>query len=223
MSSSACPPSGRIGAACARPRRETAPEDGPESETRLRIARQLEAPKGRNVKAQGSALGERTVRKPSPEGAAEDRVPQSLANILIHIVFSTRNRAALISPAVAPDLYRYLASVSNAHNCPAHTVGGTENHLHICCSLARTQTCAKLVEEIKTGSSKWMKTNALPVAGFAWQNGYGVFSVGEDQLPPLKKYIEGQPEHHAQATFEEEFRELLGRYRVPYDERYVWD
>ena len=150
-------------------------------------------------------------------------MPQSLSSVLIHIVFSTKNRVPLIPAEVASDLYRYMTSISRAHGCPAHQIGGTEDHVHICCSLARTQTCAKLVEEIKTGSSKWMKTKKPSLARFAWQNGYGVFSIGEEQLNALRKYIENQPEHHARVSFEEEVRELLGRYRIAYDERYVWD
>lgn len=148
-------------------------------------------------------------------------MPQSLSNVLIHIIFSTKDRAPLIPTESASGLYGYMASISRAHGCPAHQIGGTENHVHICCSLGRTQTCARLVEEIKTGSSKWMKAKIPPVPGFAWQNGYGVFSVSEDQLAAVRKYIEGQPEHHAKMTFEEEFRELLKRYRVMYDDRYI--
>jgi REP element-mobilizing transposase RayT len=95
----------------------------------------------------------------------EKRVPQSLSNILIHIIFSTKNRAPLIPTETAPDLNRYVASISQGHGCPAHQIGGTQNHIHVCCSLARTQTCAKLVEEIKTGFSKWMKAKTPPLRG----------------------------------------------------------
>jgi putative transposase len=147
-------------------------------------------------------------------------MPQSLSNILLHIIFSTKNRVPLIPAEAALELYRYLASVSATHGCPAHKIGGTENHVHICCSLARTQTCAKLLEELKTDSSKWMKTR---VEGFAWQNGYGAFSISQDQLSAVKEHIERQREHHATVSFEEELRELLRRYCIPYDERYVWD
>jgi REP element-mobilizing transposase RayT len=150
-------------------------------------------------------------------------MPQSLSNILIHIIFSTKNRAPLIPTETAPELYRYMASISQAHCCGAHQIGGTENQAHLWCSLARTETCEKLVEEIKTGSSKWMKAQARVSGTFAWQNGYGAFSVGQDQLDALRKYIEKQAEHHARITFEEEFRELLRRHRIRYDERYVWD
>jgi len=137
--------------------------------------------------------------------------------------FSTKNRAPLIPTETSSDLYRYLAAIARAHDCPAHRIGGTENHVHICCSLSRTQSCAKLVEEIKTGSSKWMKTQVASAAGFAWQNGYGAFSVGESQLEALKQYIGNQSEHHARLSYQEEFRDLLMRYGITYDERCVWD
>jgi len=150
-------------------------------------------------------------------------MPQSLSNIILHIIFSTQYRAPMIPTEQAADLYRYLAAIARAHGCPAHRIGGTENHVHICCSLARTLTCAKLVEEIKTGSSKWMKLQLPQAAGFAWQHGYGAFSVGESQLETLKRYIENQPKHHARFSFEEELREMLRRYGVSYDERYIWD
>lgn len=150
-------------------------------------------------------------------------MPQSLSNILLHIIFSTKNRERLIPAEVTSDLYCYLAAISANHGCTAYQIGGTEDHIHICCSLARTQTCAKLVEEIKTGSSKWLKAKNVPGSSFAWQNGYGVFSIGEEQLACLKEYIANQPLHHTQITFAEELRGLLQQYHVRYDERYMWD
>jgi putative transposase len=150
-------------------------------------------------------------------------MPQSLSNILLHIIFSTKNRMPLITSDNTSDLYAYIASISRAHGCPVHQIGGTENHIHICCSLARTQTCAKLVEEIKTGATKWIKTKGLAFASFAWQNGYGAFSIAQDQLDAVKQYIKNQQHHHTKVTFEEEFLALLKRFNVPYDEKYVWD
>jgi putative transposase len=150
-------------------------------------------------------------------------VPQSLANILLHIIFSTKDRARLIPAEATSDLYEYLAAISRAYACPAHEIGGTENHVHICCSLARTQTCARLIEEMKKGSSKWMKAGARLVAEFAWQNGYGAFSTGDGQLSAVKEYIRRQPAHHAAVSFEDELRELLRQHGITYDERYLWD
>jgi putative transposase len=150
-------------------------------------------------------------------------VPQSLSSIMLHIIFSTKHRARLIPAEAAADLHRYLAAICHAQGCPARQVGGTEDHVHICCSLARTQTCAGLVQELRTGSSKWMKTRAAPLTEFAWQNGYGAFSIDGERLNAVKEYIANQPKHHAGIGFQDEFRELLRRYGVAFDERYVWD
>ena len=150
-------------------------------------------------------------------------MPQSLANILIHIVFSTKNRTPLIRPEIEPELHPYMVSICHACHCPAHAIGGTEDHIHLVCSLGRTVPVATLLEEIKKSTSKWMKTKGEQYGQFSWQAGYGAFSIGRSQLDAVKKYIAGQREHHRQRTFQEEFREFLAKYQVPYDERYVWD
>ncbi len=150
-------------------------------------------------------------------------MPQSLANVLIHIVFSTKDRAPLIQPGIEEELIRYLASVCRACGSPAHKIGGTEDHVHIACSLSRTITVSKLLEEVKKSSSKWIKTKGTRYSHFSWQAGYGAFSIGQSQLGALKHYIKAQKEHHRRRTFQEEFREFLKKYRIEYDERYVWD
>jgi len=150
-------------------------------------------------------------------------MPQSLANILVHLVFSTKNRAPLIAPEIEGELYPYLASICRACKSPAHAIGGTDDHVHIALSLARTISVADLLEEVKGSSSKWIKTKGPQYAAFAWQNGYGAFSIGQSQLPALKGYVAKQKEHHRRQTYQEEFREFLKRYQVAYDERYVWD
>jgi len=150
-------------------------------------------------------------------------MPQSLANILLHLIFSTKNRAPFIHPEIEGELYPYLASICRASGSPSHVIGGTEDHVHIACSLSRTITVSKLLEEIKRSSSKWMKTKGAELASFAWQNGYGAFSIGQSQLAPVRAYIAGQKGHHRVKTFQDEFREFLKRYQIQYDERYVWD
>jgi len=95
------------------------------------------------------------------------------------------------------------------------------DHVHLAIRFPRTITIAHLVEELKTSSSKWLKTQSL--AHFAWQNGYGAFSVGLSDLEALRKYIDSQEEHHRTQTFQEEYRAFLRRYGVEFDERYVWD
>lgn len=150
-------------------------------------------------------------------------MPQSLSNILIHIVFSTKNRARLIKPRIESELYPYIASVCNVFESPLHIVGGTSNHVHLLCSLGRTMPISKVVEEVKKRSSKWIKGKSLVFKNFAWQNGYGAFSIGQSQVSATKKYIAGQKEHHKRTSFQDEYRSVLDAYHVPCDERYVWD
>jgi putative transposase len=148
-------------------------------------------------------------------------MPQSLSNILVHLVFSTKGRRAIIGQELEDELWRYLAATCTAQDCRAHRVGGTVDHVHILCGLARTIAVSKLLEEVKTSSSKWMK--AKGVGEFGWQNGYGAFSIGQSQFQDVVAYIARQKEHHHRLTFQEEYREFLRKYGVQYDERYVWD
>jgi len=101
--------------------------------------------------------------------------------------------------------------------------GGTEDHVHIACSLPRTLTQSKLLEETKRASSIWMKQQEGGPRNFSWQSGYGIFSLGQSQLPTLIQYIDNQEEHHRRKSFKEELLELLDKYDVVYDEKYLWD
>ena len=148
---------------------------------------------------------------------------QSLSRILLHLVFSTKNREPWIIESVHLSLHAYLAGACRSIGCEAYRVGGTEDHIHIACTLPRTLTVSNLLEEIKKSSSSWLKQqNGIP-ASFAWQSGYGVFSVGESQLPTLLRYIDNQKEHHRTRSFKEEYLEFLKRYGVDYDEKYLWN
>src|SRR5207302_5979465 len=111
------------------------------------------------------------------------------------------------------------------HNCgsPAIEVGVVEDHAHILCILSKTLSLSKLVEEVKTSSSKWLKTKGGALQSFHWQNGYGAFSVSESCLASVRGYIVSQEEHHRTQSFQEEFRRLLREHHVECDERYVWD
>jgi len=148
---------------------------------------------------------------------------QSLARIILHVVFSTRHRDASISDKVAVDLHAYLAGICRALGSEAFRVGGTQDHVHIACTLPRTLTVSKLLEEIKSSSSTWLKTRDLGCRDFAWQAGYGAFSLGQSQLAALLRYIDCQVEPHQSLSFHDELLELLQKYRVEYDERYLWD
>ena len=148
-------------------------------------------------------------------------MPQSLSRILVHLVFSTKNRQAAMAATVRPHLHAYLVGILENLKCPSIQTGGTADHIHILLLLGRTATISKVVEEVKVGSSKWMKTQGAP--GFTWQSGYGAFSIGESQVETVVHYIQNQEEHHRVVSFQEEYRHFLEKYRVTYDERYVWD
>jgi REP-associated tyrosine transposase len=148
-------------------------------------------------------------------------VPQSLAKVLVHLIFSTKSREPLIHREVRVALHAYLAGTLKNLQCPSLQTGGTADHVHALVSLGRTRTIADVVEEMKKSSSKWMKQQG--VQGFAWQAGYRAFSVSESQATAVIRYVSRQEEHHRQLTFQEEFRRFLDRYGVTYDERYMWD
>jgi len=112
-------------------------------------------------------------------------MPQSLSKVLLHVVFSTKNRENTISTHLRSALHAYLAGICRARGAEAFRVGGTDDHIHIACTLPRTLTMAKLVEEIKKPSSIWMKQQEGGSRYFAWQSGYGIFSMGQSQLPTL--------------------------------------
>jgi len=148
-------------------------------------------------------------------------MPQSLAKLLVHLIYSTKHRERTIQDTVRPHLHAYLVGILDNLKCPSLQTGGTDDHVHILFSLGRTISLSDVVEEVKKGSSKWMKTQGVPT--FTWQAGYGAFSVGESQAAAVVRYIQRQEEHHRHLSFQDEFRQFLEKYRVAYDERYVWD
>jgi len=120
-------------------------------------------------------------------------------------------------------MHAYLGGTCNELQCPVLIVGGVADHVHILCGLSRNMSIAKLVGDVKRGSSKWIKTKGRMLTKFAWQNGYGVFSVGQTEVERVREYIAGQEEHHRRKTFQDEYRSFLKEYGIDYDERYVWD
>ena len=151
-------------------------------------------------------------------------MPQSLSKILLHVVFSTKERRPLLRDrAFREEMHRYIGGILNGLDCPSIIVGGVEDHVHLLCVLSRTCAPADLVKEVKRSSSLWIKTRAREFANFAWQSGYGVFSIGFSQIEEVRRYIAEQEQHHHKVTFQDEFRRLLKRYEVTFDEAYVWD
>jgi len=148
-------------------------------------------------------------------------MPQSLAQILVHLVFSTKNREPFIADDIRDDLHAYIGGIVANLSGTLLKAGSVEDHIHLLVAHPRTASSAQLVEAIKTGSSKWMKNKGA--TRFHWQNGYGAFSISPSHRPALEKYIINQREHHRVTTFEDEYRTLLKKYGVAFDERYVWD
>lgn len=150
-------------------------------------------------------------------------MPQSLAKNLIHLVFSTKNRVPQLTENIRPNLHAYITTVFKNIECPVIIIDSVEDHLHVLFHLHRTVALAKAVEEIKKSSSKWLKTQSGDLTDFAWQAGYGAFSVSESVVPAVKKYILPQAEHHRKLSFQDELRGILTKHGLDYDERYLWD
>jgi REP element-mobilizing transposase RayT len=148
---------------------------------------------------------------------------QSLSSILIHLVFSTKDRQPVITTDIDAKLHAYMAGTFHECKCPSLLVGGTFDHIHALFSLHRTWSTSDVVEEVKKSSSKWIKTQGPQWKYFHWQAGYGAFSIGQSGVEQVKKYIANQKQHHHRVTFQNEFRGLLKKYQMEYDERYVWD
>jgi putative transposase len=148
-------------------------------------------------------------------------MPQTLSFNLVHIIFSTKHRASLINDGIESTLHAYLAGTAGKLDCECFRVGGVADHVHLALRLATTRTAAKVVSEIKTGSSVWMKQQGID--NFAWQRGYGLFSVSPADIGALLRYIDEQKAHHRKRSFQDEMRAFFEKYHIAFDERYVWD
>ena len=150
-------------------------------------------------------------------------MPQSLSKVYVHIIFSTKNRQNLIDDGIKNSLFEYLGGICKGLECNPVKVGGHKNHVHLLCLLSRKVSQMRLLEEVKKRSSKWIKKKGAAYANFYWQDGYGVFSVNPTEIDKVIDYIELQQEHHKHTSFQEEFIAFLKKYRVEYDEHYIWD
>lgn len=151
-------------------------------------------------------------------------MPQSLARLWVHLIFSTKDRYPFLSDkSLRTDMHAYLATVLRNHECETLIVGGVEDHVHALFALSRNYSISHVVKEIKRTSSAWIKEQSATQKKFHWQRGYGAFSVSQSHLEQVIRYIEQQEEHHRRVTFQDEFRAFLKKYDVEYDERYVWD
>ncbi len=150
-------------------------------------------------------------------------MPQSLASLNIHLVFSTKDRRRYLSDAVRDPTHRYMATVLTNMRCHVVLLNSVEDHIHLLFDLGRTNSISKVVEEVKKSSSKWMKTQGPPFASFSWQEGYAAFAVDATSVTNVREYIANQQEHHRGEGFQDEYRQLLSAHGVKFDERYIWD
>lgn len=149
-------------------------------------------------------------------------MPQSFASLHCHIVFSTKNRQPLITRELQPRLFEYIGGILRNSSSPLIAAGGMPDHVHLLISLGRTLAVADAVRLIKSNSSTWIH-DELRMREFQWQTGYGAFAVSYSNIDAVKEYIANQEEHHRVRTFQDEFREILRRHGLEWDERYVWD
>ena len=149
---------------------------------------------------------------------------QTLSNVLIHFVYSTKNRGVWLKDAGhRKEMYKVKGKILQDFDCHPILINGVEDHVHILCDFTRNYTIKKVIGELKTGTSKWIKTLGSQYSDFHWQSGYGAFSVSQSKRPDLFRYIENQEEHHRKWSYQDEFRRLCELHGVAIDERYVWD
>jgi REP element-mobilizing transposase RayT len=148
---------------------------------------------------------------------------QSLVKNLIHLVYSTKHRQPLIPKNHRVQLYAYQAGIFMEWDSPAVVIGGVEDHVHSLFSLSKNHPLKKIVEEVKKGSSRWMKLDGPENQNFHWQAGYAAFSVSQSNVVEVKQYIDDQEDHHRKLTFQDELRALFRRHGIAFDERFVWD
>ncbi len=147
---------------------------------------------------------------------------QSLSKLYVHIVFHVKNNLVQIKKEDKKELYAYMGSIIKDNDSIPILINGTGDHVHILCIMSKNIALAKLTEEIKRHSSRWIKTKGVHYSKFAWQGGYAGFSVSQSLLEKTKRYIENQETHHSKLLFKDELELFLKEYNIDYDEKYLW-
>jgi REP element-mobilizing transposase RayT len=148
---------------------------------------------------------------------------QSLTNNLIHLTFSTKFHQPFLNSEIEKELFPYLSKIFRSTDSPVISINGTKDHIHILFSLSKKIALCSVIERVKKNSSKWIKTKGTKYKNFRWQNGYAAFSVDQSNIERIKKYITNQKIHHQKRIFREEYLLLVKKYKMPYDEKYLWD
>jgi putative transposase len=150
-------------------------------------------------------------------------VAGTYTNLLYHFVFSTKNRIPLISENVQQDLYSYIGGIVRGEGGTLLEIGGVSDHVHLLTKLKPTKSISEMLNRIKSKASKWMNAEKMKMRRFGWQDGYGAFSVSESQIASVRRYIRSQEKHHQRQSFQAEFRALLEKHEIEYEDRYLWD
>lgn len=150
-------------------------------------------------------------------------MPQSLAKIYVHLIFSTKNSYRMIPDDLRPGLHAYLGGILRDLGCTPVEINSEPDHVHLLFLASRTESLSVIVRQLKTGSNLWLQEQRPALLNFHWQNGYGAFSISQSGVEDVQDYIRRQSEHHRVMTFQEEYRKFLTRYEIEFDERYVWD
>ena len=146
---------------------------------------------------------------------------QTYTQLLYHIVFSTKNREPWIDPAWRPELYAYIGGIVRNRKGDLLAAGGVPDHVHLLLRFAADRSVSDMVRDIKSNSSGWLHDRK--VLPFAWQDGYGAFTLGPPAIPGVTAYINDQEQHHARETFRDEFLGMLNEYAVKYDAKRLWE
>lgn len=148
---------------------------------------------------------------------------QTLVSLMVHVIFSTKNREPFLTPEIEPELFAYMGGILKNHESRLLDAGGIADHVHLLISQSKNIALSALMKDVKKDSSSWLKTKGRSFRNFHWQDGYGGFSIGKSQIQDLKEYIANQKEHHRRRSFQEELIQFLDAYGIEYDERYLWN
>jgi REP element-mobilizing transposase RayT len=150
-------------------------------------------------------------------------MPQSLAKVYLHLVFSTRNRERILADEERPDLHAYMGGILKGMNCMPIEINSEPDHVHVLFMLGRTLGMSAVVGAVKKSATDWLRARSPRYHGFHWQSGYGVFSVSQSAVETVRRYIRNQRQHHRGKSFMDEYRAMLEKHEIEYDERYVWE
>lgn len=146
----------------------------------------------------------------------------TLTNLVYHIVFSTKGRVPMITPAIRSELHRYMGGIIKGEGGILLKIGGTVDHVHLVVKLSPVHALSDIMRKLKGNSSKWVNEHQQLTGKFGWQGGYGAFTVSESQIAAVIRYVDDQENHHRKMSFKDELLRILKRHHVDYDERYLW-